>query len=39
MFYSLYGNPGGVVAAEMAQDRFEEDVILTSRAVSHSLIA
>jgi len=33
-FYTLYGNPGGVVAAEAAQDRFEEDVILHSRSVS-----
>lgn len=35
-FYTLYGNPGGVVAAELAQDRFEEDVIMLSRGVSQS---
>ncbi|KAH8089154.1 Sec1-like protein [Filobasidium floriforme] len=36
-FYTLYGNPGGVVASETAQDRFEEDVILTSRAILNIL--
>ena len=38
-FYTLYGNPGGVVASEAAQDRFEEDVVLTSRAVSTAFCA
>jgi hypothetical protein len=30
----MFGNPGGIVAAELAQDRFEEDVKLMSRSVS-----
>ncbi|KAJ9117921.1 hypothetical protein QFC20_000202 [Naganishia adeliensis] len=26
-FFTLFGNPGGIVAAELAQDRFEEDLL------------
>lgn len=33
-FFTLFGNPGGIVAAELAQDRFEEDVKLMSKSVS-----
>jgi syntaxin-binding protein 1 len=32
-FFTLFGNPGGIVAAELAQDRFEEDVKLMSKSV------
>jgi hypothetical protein len=34
-FFTLFGNPGGIVAAELAQDRFEEDVKLMSKSVSY----
>ncbi len=32
-FFTLFGNPGGMVAAELAQDRFEEEVKLIGRSV------
>ncbi|KAJ9097825.1 hypothetical protein QFC19_006693 [Naganishia cerealis] len=32
-FFTMFGNPGGIVAAELAQDRFEEDVKLMSRSL------
>jgi syntaxin-binding protein 1 len=35
-FFTLFGNPGGIVAAELAQDRFEEDVKLMSKSVSYT---
>ena len=34
-FFTLFGNPGGIVAAELAQDRFEEDVKLMSKSVGY----
>jgi hypothetical protein len=37
-FYTLFGNPGGMVAAELAQDRFEEDVKLLGRNVGLSSV-
>lgn len=36
-FFTLFGNPGGIVAAELAQDRFEEDVKLMSKSVRQFL--
>ncbi|GHJ83907.1 hypothetical protein NliqN6_0309 [Naganishia liquefaciens] len=36
-FFTLFGNPGGIVAAELAQDRFEEDVKLMSKSVLNLL--
>lgn len=37
MFFSLFGNPGGVVAAELARDRLESDFRLIGRGLINLL--
>lgn len=37
MFFSLFGNPGGVVAAELARDRLESDFRLIGRGMINLL--